>query len=366
MRKKREKEQQARSEVQQKAKMTREELGGHLLLGIRAEQLDASEKDSLKPKNRISRLSMLGADKLKSEKSFNGVPESEVAVKLPPRWQRLLDADFTVDDWKNVQASLEVLVPEESCRPGALLEIKKKAVDNEFWHRCYEDEDTMKLIYEAYKMGAADANAHLLKPGPNSFMQKVRETVLSFQGILNFLIQDHEERVNPIITLTPRELTDRIVSYFIECDLLKRFYTVPGLAFHIGFASRDDLQSYIEDNSESINVHIIKRAFIYIESERVVDMLYGGGLMAGHKLDLATNFNYNDAGKKSEAPASQTNITVNNNTLSMNTAPPKAASIEEWQAWYVKEQESRKSAAALEGAQNAADEQGPVIETRPV
>lgn len=347
--KRQKKEQHARYEIQQKAKMTREELGGCLLKGVRAEQLDTKESDAMTPKNRISRLSTLRAEKVMGKK-FNGIPEEAVVGQLPPRWQRLLDADFTVNDWKNAQASLEDLIPDHPRTPKALLEVNQRVLHGAFWDRTYQDEDTMKLIHEAYKMGAQHANEDIEKAGYNSLAKRIRETLDSLQRIIDFLVKDHEERVNPILSLTPRELTDRIVAYFIECDLLKRFYTVPGLAFHMGFSSREELQEYMENNPESLNVYIIKRAFIYIESERVVDMLYGGGLMAGHKLDLATNFNYNDAGKKGEAQPSSTNITVNNNTLSMNSAPPKAASIEEWQAWYIQEQANRKKAIEAEEA----------------
>ena len=84
---------------------------------------------------------------------------------------------------------------------------------------------------------------------------------------------------------------------------------------------------------------------MHIEAERVVDMLYGGGMMAGHKLDLATNFNYNDAGKKGNDQPAPTNITVNNNTLSLAGSPPKPESVEEWQSWYEKNERAKLEAA---------------------
>ena len=354
MRKSREKAQAMRTEIQQKAKMTREELGGQLLKGIRAEQLDTVPEDALTAKNRISRLSTLGAQKRAMESGL--VKESDVVGQRPPRWENLLSADFTVEQWKNVQVEVEDLVPDQICEPGALLSIRKKAVELEFWKRTYEDEDMMKLIFEAYKMGAADAKKNIAECNHGSFMEKVKEIIDTQRKIIDFLITDNEEKVNPVLSLTPRELVERITLYFIECDLVKKFYTVPGLAFYIGFSSREDFMDYINDNPDSIHLHIITRAMTYIEAERVADMLYGGGLMAGHKLDLATNFNYNDAGKKSEGQAPQTNITVNNNTLSMETAAPKAQSIEEWQAWYKKEQAKKRDVEHL----------GTVVDVKPV
>lgn len=338
-----EKEQAARTEVQQKAKMTREELGGQLLKGVRAEQLDTTTDDALYAKNRISRLSSLGATKA-LEAGF--IKESNVKCMLPPRWQRLMSAEFTVDEWKGLGFEVKDLIGTSQLPPSSLCLANEPKLMSLFWKKVYEDEETMKLIKEAYKLGASDAYSQV-EGGSESCLEKLKGLVEVHRKFIEFLITDNEEKVNPILTLTPRELVDRVTMYFIECDLVKRFYTLPGLAFHIGFSSREEFVAYLtnEENKDSIHVYILKRALTYIESERVVDMLYGGGLMAGHKLDLATNFNYNDAGKKNEsAQPAQTNITVNNNTLSMQSAPPKPESLEEWNSWYRAEQEARKKA----------------------
>lgn len=342
MPKKHEKARKARKEIQEKAKMTREELGGALIRGIREEQLDAGPKDKLSPRNRISKLSKVGMEKLKDTQTQQ-VKEEDVVGQLPPRWRNLLGHGFTTFDFKALDMPVEEVANLGEFKPETLYKMHEHRIHREFYARTYEDDETMKLVVEAYKLGAKEAiefqNSDALGP-----IQKLKAMVESHRAMIDFLITDNEEKANLVLTLTPRELVDRITLYFIECDLIKRFYTVPGLAFYIGFASRDDFQEYIENNPESIHVYIIKRALTYIEAERVTDMLYGGGLMAGHKLDLATNFNYNDAGKKNESSQSPTNITVNNNTLSMQSAPPKAESIEEWQAWYVQEQAARKKA----------------------
>ena len=68
-------------------------------------------------------------------------------------------------------------------------------------------------------------------------------------------------------------------------------------------------------------------------------------MMTGHKINLATNFNYSDTGKKNETP--QTQINVNNNSITMNGVPPKPETIEEWQAWYAREQAAKALTEAV-------------------
>lgn len=329
-----EKEQRIRTEIQQKSKMTREELGGQLLKGVRAEQLDTTTKDALSAKNRLTRLSNLGATKALD---LGMLKQSNVVGQMPKAWEKLLGAEFTVEEWKLMQRSVDDLLEGTGAcsSPKILLNMNEPKLKHDFFKRCYEDEDTMKLIAEAYVRGATDAYHMVGSQGPQSITKKVKELVEVQKRIIEFLIEDYTEAINPILSLTPRELVDRVTLYFVECDLTKRFYTVPGLVFYIGFATREEFFDYMKEHGDSIHAYILKRAMTYIEAERVTDMLYGGGLMAGHKIDLATNFNYNDAGKKGESPSSQTNnITVNNNTLSMETAPPRPVSLEDWQKQY--------------------------------
>lgn len=341
-----EKEQKIRTQIQQKSKMTREELGGQLLKGIRAEQLDTTTDDALYAKNRLTRLSSLGAEKALD---LGFVKEANIVGQLPPRWERLLSCEFTTNDWKNMGRPVHELLDMAGSgqTPKTVVKMNEHYLQKNFYSRCYEDDDTMRLITEAYTKGVEDGFEATTGDGVHSVAKKLEDLVELQRRVIDFLIKDHAEDINPILTLTPRELVDRVTLYFVECDLTKRFYTVPGLAFYIGFATRDEFFKYIADpeNDASVHCYILRRAITYIESERVTDMLYGGGLMAGHKLDLATNFNYNDAGKKNDTP--QTAITVNNNTLNMDAAPPKPATLDEWQEWYAQEQ-AKKAALALE------------------
>ena len=340
MKKRHEKAQEMRKEIQQKAKLTREELGGQLLKGIRAEQLDTTTEDALTTKNRISRLSSVGAARALE---IGYIKTEDVAGKFPPRWNRLLSAEFTVEDWNTVMAGVDE-TPMEPAEPKTLRLINEKKLIQRFKGRCYDDEDMMKLIMEAYMVGVDDANVRMNSSDVVSPLATNRRLAQVQQRIIEFLITDHEEKVNPILHLTPRELVDRVTLYFVECDLTKRFYTVPGLAFYIGFSTREEFHEYVSQNPESIHAYILRRAMTYIESETVTDMMYGGGMMTGHKINLATNFNYSDAGKKSEAP--QTQINVNNNSITMNGVPPKPESIEEWQQWYAREQAAKAAPAS--------------------
>jgi len=358
MPKRREKEDQLRKQLREKGQLTREELQGQLLKGVRAEQLDTTTEDALTAKNRIHRLSSVGAERARQK---GLIREDNVTAKMPPRWERLLSAEFTTCDWNLVMQALpEEAVRENLSDPKTVLNLHEHRLKSLFWKRIYEDQDMFRIIKEAYMLGVEHANDGATGQGVGTLAATARNIVNAQRKIIDFLIQDHEERINPILTLTPRELVERVTMYFVECDLVKRFYTVPGLAFYIGFATRDDFFAYLEHNPDSILTYIIKRAVTFIEAERVTDMLYGGGLMAGHKIDLATNFNYNDAGKKSDSPpASQTNITVNNNTISLDSAPPKPKDLNEWYSWYVAEGERKKALAEQPPAIDVTPQLGP-------
>ena len=263
----------------------------------------------------------------------------------PPRWDRLLSADITVEEWKAVASDVldEVVDVPDAVSPDTIYALNEGKVTAIYKSRCYDDEDMLKLIRRAYRDGIEDAAKYATTDDQViSPVARLKKVVAAQRKIVDFLLTDHTERLNPILELTPRELTERIVLYFVECDITKRFYTVPGLAFYLGFPSREEFHEYIGDqnNKDSINLYILKRAMMYIESETVTDMMYGGGLMTGHKINLATNFNYSDSGKSKPA-ADKDSITINNNIVAMTGIPPKPESIEEWQAWYLREQQAK-------------------------
>ena len=60
--------------------------------------------------------------------------------------------------------------------------------------------------------------------------------------------------------------------------------------------------------------------------------------MAGHKLDLATNFSWSDAGKKGEQAPTTNNTVINqtNNTLNISKdSLPPTLTLDEWRAQFI-------------------------------
>lgn len=316
-------------------------LGEQLSNGISTEQLNEVPSGHEKTSSRVEDLVAYQHD----PSYKRPVIENPGNSILPPRWERLLSHDFTTEEWATISKPIEDVAIKEDIRPDTLLALDQTFVKLNFYSKCYGDEDTERLVANAYKRGAERMKAHLDSSGIDSVGSQYRRAIEIHRSFIEFLLEDHKEKVNPVISLTPAQLIERVVQYFVRCDLEKRFYTVPGLAFYIGFCSRDEMFEYLNSDSNSANVYVIKRAMMHIEAERVVDMLYGGGMMAGHKLDLATNFNYNDAGKKGNDQPAPTNITVNNNTLSLAGSPPKPESVEEWQSWYEKNERAKLEAA---------------------
>jgi hypothetical protein len=71
---------------------------------------------------------------------------------------------------------------------------------------------------------------------------------------------------------TPEELETAIDSYFAKCEADERDITMSGLAYHLGFNSRNSLYNY--EDKEVFNVPI-KRALLRIE-QAYEERLYGG------------------------------------------------------------------------------------------
>lgn len=82
-----------------------------------------------------------------------------------------------------------------------------------------------------------------------------------------------------------------------------------------------------------------------IEDQRNTEIISGGGVMAGHELDLAMNFEWSDADNKCEVAAQTTNnTTINqtNNTLAVTPdSLPPTLSLAQWQAHFLSD-EKRK------------------------
>lgn len=272
-------------------------------------------------------------------------PDLGRSLQLPPTlWSRIVDDELSIEEWKLAFEDNE----DPSFRPATDDAAKVAARDKEmlhrlYWKSSYEDEYTMTLILDAYKLGVAEGMK--MQCGAEVLTQRNAKRISALRKVVGFLMQDFNKNPHPVLELSPSEVLDRIADYFEECEILKKTPTVPAMAFRIGFATRQELVDFVKEDTTATS-YFIKRAITYIECDRIEDMLNGTGLMVGHKLDLATNFNYADPGAKKgsgETPPAQ--ITINNNTLSMNGAPPRFENMEEWQKWYLEEEARRKAEA---------------------
>ena len=90
---------------------------------------------------------------------------------------------------------------------------------------------------------------------------------------------------------TPEEMTPLIENYFDKCDRSEEPYTVPGLAYALGFADKQSLMDYSKDSEFSFT---IKRAKARIESQRNRRLVDGNGNTAGMSFDLNNNFGWTD------------------------------------------------------------------------
>ena len=91
------------------------------------------------------------------------------------------------------------------------------------------------------------------------------------------------------------ELQDAIDRYFDYADVQGWPYTVPDLAYYLGFNSRTSLLNY-EGRDEFMVT--IKRAKLKIEGQRARQLVQGQGVVAGQIFDLKNNFGWRDQQEK--------------------------------------------------------------------
>jgi len=130
----------------------------------------------------------------------------------------------------------------------------------------------------------------------------------------------------------PHELWEKCQEYFQECDGMGRSYTIPDLAFHLGFVSRQAI-FHMERRDDDCG-RVIQAAKLKIEGQRNRQVVEGQGQMAGRIFDLKCNFGYRDTLDDLRDTTRQINIQQNNMFQGL---PPQAESLEEWSAWAYKE-----------------------------
>jgi hypothetical protein len=219
--------------------------------------------------------------------------------------------------------------------------------------KMYSDEETA-AFQRGYRMGVEAAILELRKSVGDAALMAYAK---SARKVAHMLLQTHRQRINFMEEMTPDELASRIAFYFDECVKKHRSFTVPGLAYEVGFMCRQDLLAFIRENQETLMGFMLARALMKIEDQRNTEIISGGGVMAGHKLDLATNFDWTDAGKRGETAGNQTtnNTTINqtNNTLAVTPdSLPPTLSLDQWQAQFLS---NEKKKVAEKGAEAVID-----------
>jgi hypothetical protein len=133
----------------------------------------------------------------------------------------------------------------------------------------------------------------------------------------------------PRIFQSPEEMQVKIEEYFKKCDSATAFmvikdkdgsqhveevpkparYTIPGLAYHLGFCSRQQLPDYAREFPEFSDT--ISRARLRIEEQRITDGTDPDTRNSnGIKFDLSNNFKYKDLQTIEIATAAQEFITM--------------------------------------------------------
>ena len=84
----------------------------------------------------------------------------------------------------------------------------------------------------------------------------------------------------------PEEMAKAAERYFADCEERDRIPTIAGLAFHLGFASRQSLYDYAKDERFSDTV---SRVRLLIEADRSERLVSKDKYTPGLPMDLASN-----------------------------------------------------------------------------
>lgn len=159
----------------------------------------------------------------------------------------------------------------------------------------------------------------------------------------------------------PEQLWEKCQEYFLECDGLGRSYTIPDLAFHLGFVSRQAI-FHMERRNDDCG-RVIQAAKLKIEGQRNRQVVEGQGQMAGRIFDLKCNFGYRDTLDDLRDTTRQINIQQTNNMFA--GLPPQPQTLEEWSAWAYSELRRKSEEAPPVNNQALEGERSKVIDVNP-
>ena len=191
----------------------------------------------------------------------------------------------------------------------------------------------------------ADLKLALGEPSSSATCEALCEQVLACHRVIALLLEDTKEKISAAETLDAGQMAVRVAEYFEECDKRSRSYTVPGLAYAIGFITRKQLSDFVAEKYETLSGYIIARALMRIEEQRNVEILAGNGMMTGHKLDLATNFDWMDTKNKSSKDEDKASTQITQNIINYNSLPPDSMSVDEWQRRFLQQQKAKDAPA---------------------
>ena len=105
-----------------------------------------------------------------------------------------------------------------------------------------------------------------------------------------------------LILHDPHEVSDKIDQYLKQCQEQEMSATMPGLAYALGFTNKCSMYSAMEymaarDDMKGARASVadsLKRAKLFIESQRVQRMVDGKGNVIGAIFSLKANFGYED------------------------------------------------------------------------
>ena len=100
----------------------------------------------------------------------------------------------------------------------------------------------------------------------------------------------------------PEEISRKTDEYLLECKEQEMSATIPGLAYALGFSNRSGLYSAMDRMNDRSDMndcrtavaHTLKRAKLFIESQRVQRMVDGKGNVIGAIFSLKNNHGYID------------------------------------------------------------------------
>lgn len=131
---------------------------------------------------------------------------------------------------------------------------------------------------------------------------------------------------------SPEAMQAQIDDYFASCDAEQRPYSIPGLAYHLGFSSRGSLYDYEHRNANNAAFSdTIKKARLRIEVQRAEMLVTCKGNPAGIIFDLKANFGWKDQQSIEVTGPEDGPLQLTSGLAGM---PPRPKSMEEWTRWY--------------------------------